>query len=163
MDVLATAEFWVAVAFVGFVALVIYLKAPGMVARALDERADAIRSELEEAQRLREEAQAMLADYQRRQRDAEKEAADIVTLAKEEAESFATEARAKLEESLARRTRIAEEKIAQAEVQALKDVRAAAADAAIAAATALLAEEVTGDTAAGLIDDGINQLGNKLN
>lgn len=163
MDFLATPEFWVAVAFFGFVALVIYLKAPGMVAKALDERADAIRSELEEAQRLREEAQSMLADYQRRQRDAEKEAAGIVTLAKEEAESFATEARAKLEESLARRTKIAEEKIAQAEIQAMKDVRAAAADAAIAAATALLADEVKGDTAAGLIDDGIKQLGGKLN
>jgi hypothetical protein len=81
MGFLATPEFWVAAAFVGFVALVIYMKAPGMVARALDERADAIRSELEGAQRLREEAQAMLADYQRRQRDAEKEAADIVAMA----------------------------------------------------------------------------------
>src|SRR5690606_343669 len=156
-------EFWVAAAFVGFVALVIYLKAPGMVARTLDERADAIRAELAEAQRLREEAQSMLAEYQRRQRDAEKEAADIVAMAKEEAESFAAESRAKLEESLARRTRIAEGKIAQAEVQAMKDVRAAAADAAIAAASALLADEVEGAKAAGLIDDGIKQLGNKLN
>lgn len=163
MDFLGTPEFWVAAAFVGFVALVIYMKAPGLVAKVLDDRADAIRTELEEAQRLREEAQAMLADYQRRQRDAEKEAADIVKLAKEEAQSFAAEARAKLEETLARRTRIAEDKIAQAEVQAMKDVRAAAADAAIAAAAALLAEEVKGDKAANLIDDGIKQLGGKLN
>ena len=163
MGFLATPEFWVAAAFIGFVALVIYLKAPAIVAKALDERADAIRSELEGAQRLREEAQAMLADYQRRQRAAEKEAADIVTMAKQEAESFAAEARAKLEESLARRTKMAEEKIAQAEAQATKDVRAAAADAAIAAATALLADEVKGDKAAGLIDDGIKQLKGKLN
>ena len=112
---------------------------------------------------LREEAQAVLADYQRRQRDAEKEAEGIVTQAMHEAERFAEDARAKLQESLERRTRMAEEKIGQAEAQALKDVQAAAADLAIAAAEKLIATELKGKKADALIDQGIKDVQAKLN
>ena len=160
---LSTPEFWVAVSFVGFVALVIYLGAPKMIAKALDERAEGIRSELDEARRLREEAQNLLAEYQRKQRDAEAEAEGIVAQAQHEAELLAAEARQKLKETLARRTKLAEDKIAQAEAQAIKDVRSRAADVAIEAAGKLIADELSKDKAAGLIDDSIKGLASKLN
>jgi len=163
MEFLAKPETWVLVSFIVFVGLLVYLKVPGLVTKALDDRADAIRKELEDAQKLREEAQAVLADYQRRQRDAEKEAEGIVTQAMHEAERFAEDARAKLQESLERRTRMAEEKIGQAEAQALKDVQAAAADLAIAAAEKLIATELKGKKADALIDQGIKDVQAKLN
>ncbi len=155
--------FWVAVSFFGFIALALYYKAPAMVASALDKRADAIKAELDEAQRLREEAQAMLAEYQRKQRDAEKEAEDILTQAKAEAENLAAETKVKLADMLERRTKLAEDKIGQAEVQAVKDVRAAAADLAIAAAQSLIADQVKGDKAKSIIDQSIDDLKTKLN
>lgn len=163
MSFLAQPETWVLVSFLLFIALLVYFKVPGLVTKALDDRAAAIARELEEAQKLREEAQAILADYQRKQRDAEKEAEGIVTQAMHEAERFAEEARAKLQDSLERRTRIAEEKIEQAEAQALKDVRAAAADLAIAAAERLIATEVKGKKADTLIDKSIKDVQSKLN
>jgi len=155
--------FWVAVAFVMFVAGLVYLKVPGMVTKALDDRADRIRTELEEAQRLREEAQAMLADYQRKQREMENEAKSIIEQAKEEAAALASEAKAKLEASLERQAAIAEQKIAQAEEQALKDVRMSAADLSIRAAEALVAEGLTAQKATALIDESIADLKTKLN
>jgi F-type H+-transporting ATPase subunit b len=160
---LATPEFWVAISFVGFVALIIYFGAPKMIAKALDDRADRIRAELEEARRLREEAQNLLAEYQRKQRDAEAEADAIVTQARHEAELFAADARTKLKESLQRRMKLAEDKIAQAEAQAIHDVRARAADVAVAAAERLIASELSKDKARGLIDNGIKGLASKLN
>jgi len=163
MSFFAQPETWVLVSFLLFIALVIYLKVPGMVTKALDDRADQIAKELEEAQKLREEAQALLADYQRRQRDAEQEAEAIVTQAMSEAENFAEEARAKLEESLERRTKLAEDKIDQAEAQALKDVRAAAVDLSIAAAEKLIAQEVGGKKAEALIEQSIKDVQAKLN
>ena len=128
------AEFWVAVAFAIFVAIAVYLGMPGMIARALDSRVERIKNELDEATRLREEAQELLAEYRRKQQDAEKEAETIVLEARREGERMRAEAAAKVEEFVARRTKMAETKIAQAEAQALADVRAAAADAAVAAA-----------------------------
>ena len=163
MSFFAQPETWVLVSFLLFIALLVYFKVPGLVTKALDDRAAAIAKELEEAQRLREEAQALLADYQRKQRDAEKEAEGIVSQAMSEAERFAEEAQAKLQESLERRTRIAEEKIEQAEVQALKDVRAAAADLAVSAAEKLIATEVTGKKADALITQSIKDVQSKLN
>lgn len=160
---ISTPEFWVAVSFFGFIALVIYLKAPGMVAAALDKRADGIRTELEEAQKLREEAQAMLADYQRKQRDAEQEAEAIVSQAKAEAERLAVETREKLAESIERRTKLAEEKIAQAEAQALKEVRSAATDMAVTAAEHLISSELKKADASKLIDTNIKELKKQLN
>jgi len=159
----STPEFWVAVSFFGFLALLVYFKAPGLIASALDKRADGIRVELEEAQKLREEAQAMLADYQRKQRDAEQEADAIISQAKDEAERLAVETREKLAESIERRTKIAEDKIAQAEAQALKDVRAAATDLAVSAAENLIVSELKKADASKLIDTNIKELKKRLN
>lgn len=160
---LATPEFWVAVSFVGFIALVIYFKAPALIAKSLDERAERIKAELDEAQRLREEAQGLLAEYQRKRRDAEKEAEDIITLAKEEAERLSKETRAALAESMDRRMKATEAKIALAEAQALDDVRAAAADAAVRAAEQVIAKQMDAKKQADLISDSIKDIKAKLN
>src|SRR5436189_3980100 len=109
------AETWVAVAFVLFVALGIYLKVPAMLAKMLDERADKIGKELAEAKKLREEAQALLAEYQKKRTEAEKDAAKIVAQAKVEAEAYSVETLKKLAETIERRTKQAAQKIAQAE------------------------------------------------
>jgi F-type H+-transporting ATPase subunit b len=160
---LATPEFWVLISFILFIGLLVYLKVPAKLAVMLDERASRIAKELDEARRLREEAQGLLAEYQRKRRDAEKEAEAIVAQAREEAEVFAVETRQKLSEMLERRVRIAEEKIAQAEVQAIKEVRSAAADLAVAAATRIIAEEVQGERAEKLVEASIADLKNRLN
>jgi len=160
---LESTSFWIGVSFFGFIALTVYYGAPKMIAKALDDRADAIRAELDEARRLREEAQNLLAEYQRKQRDAETEAQDIIAQAKHEAELLANEARDKLKETLERRTRLAEDKIVQAEAQALKDVRNHAAEVAVAAAGQLIADGLSKDKAAGLIDDSIKGISSKLN
>jgi len=157
------AEFWVAVAFVVFIGVLIYFGVHKLILQALDQRSARIRSELDEARRLREEAQALLAEYQRKQRDAEREAAGIVAGARAEADRLASETKAKMEEFLARRTKMAETKIAQAEVQALADVRAAAADAAVAAAEKILTQAVKGKVADDLISKSIADLKSKLN
>jgi len=159
---LESTSFWVAVAFVGFVLLMLY-EIPKLVAKTLDDRADAIRSELEEARDLREQAQSVLADYERRQRQAEKEAEDIIVQAKAEAEHLAEEVRGKLEQSLERRMKLAEDKIAQAEVQAIKEVRIQAAEIAIAAAGTIIASEFTAKDASSLVDDSIKDLKKTLN
>jgi F-type H+-transporting ATPase subunit b len=160
---LATPEFWVLISFILFIGLLVYLKVPAKVATMLDERAARIAKELDEARRLREEAQGLLAEYQRKRRDAEKEAEAIIAQAREEAEVFAVETRQKFSEMIERRVRIAEEKIAQAEVQAVKDVRSAAADLAIAAATRIIAEDVQGERADQLVEASIADLKNRLN
>jgi F-type H+-transporting ATPase subunit b len=156
-------EFWVAVAFVIFVAVVVWRRAPAMVTKTLDARAKRIRDELDEARRLREEAQALLAEYQRKQRDTEREAEDIVAQAREEAELYAADARARLEELLQRRAAQAEDKIARAEAQAVADVRARASELAIAAATALIGGGLSEAKAKELISKGIEQVGRGLN
>ena len=156
-------NFWVAVSFFGFIALLIYYKIPDKLGEALDNRAEKIKQELEEARKLREEAQAILADYQRKQREAEKSAEDIVSLAKQEAEAFANETHKALEESLERRTKIAEEKIARAEAQAMEEVRVTAVEVAVAAADKLISANLSDDVAANLIDKTIVDLKTRLN
>jgi F-type H+-transporting ATPase subunit b len=128
----------------------------------LDARAARIASELDEARKLREEAQGLLADYERKRRDAEKEAEAILAQARVEAEAFVVETRQKLAETIARRGRMAEQKIAQAEVQAVKEVRAAAAELAIAAATRIIADQVQGAKADQLVDASIANLKDRL-
>jgi F-type H+-transporting ATPase subunit b len=161
---IATAEFWVAVAFAIFVGVLIYLGVHKMIIDALDERAARIKADLDEARRLKEEARALLAEYERKKGEAEHEAADIIASAKAEAERLATEAKAKSEEFLARRTKLAETKIAQAEAQAVADVRNAAAEAAVAAAERVLADTVKGSKLADeLIAKGIAEVKAKLN
>lgn len=158
-----SAEFWVAVAFFIFIGLLVYLKVPGMIAAALDQRADAIRKELDEARRLREEAQDLLADYQQKQRRADDEAKAIIEQAEREALAIKEQSEKALKESIERRSRIAEEKIARAEAQALTEVRGAVIEAATSAAEKVLAGRVQGDTANGLVDQSIRDLRGKLN
>ena len=148
------AEFWVAVAFFIFVGILGYFRVHKLVVKHLDERRDRIKAELDEARRLKEEAQALLAQYQRKQQEAEREAQAIVASAKAEAERLAAEAKTKMEDFVARRTKMAESKIAQAEAQALADVRAAAAEAAVAAAETILTRTVKGKVADDLIAQG---------
>jgi F-type H+-transporting ATPase subunit b len=157
------AEFWVAVAFVAFLGVMIYFGAHEMMVKGIDRRRDRIKAELDDALRLKEEAQALLAQYQRKQREAVKEAADIIAGATAEAERMMSEAKTKTEEFIARRSKMAEAKIAQAEAQAVADVRAAAADAAVAAAEKILGQMVKGDLAEGLIVKAIDDVKSKLN
>jgi F-type H+-transporting ATPase subunit b len=157
------AEFWVAVAFVIFVGVLIYVGAHKIVVAAIDARRARIEAELDQARSLKEEAQALLAQYQRKQREADAEAAAILAGARAEAERLTLEANVKMEDFLARRTKMAEAKIAQAEAQALADVRAAAAEAAVAAAEQVLRQTVKGEVAEDLISKGIADLKRKLN
>jgi F-type H+-transporting ATPase subunit b len=160
---LGMAEFWVGLAFLAFFAILFYFKVPALIAKALDDRAAGIRKELDEARRLREEAQALLADYQRKHRNAAQEAEAIVEQARREAEAFAAETRRSLAETVERRRKQAEEKIARAETQAVEDVRAAAVDLAIAAAEKILREKAAGAGGAALIDESIKTLKTRLN
>jgi F-type H+-transporting ATPase subunit b len=157
------AEFWVAVAFLVFVALAIYMGLHRSILDMLDQRSARIRAELDEAIRLKEEAQKLLAEYRRKHEEAEREAETIIASARTEAERVAAEAKTRMEEFVARRTRMADTKIAQAEAQALADVRATAAEAAVAAAERILSESVKGKTAEDLIARGIRDVKAKLN
>jgi F-type H+-transporting ATPase subunit b len=157
------AEFWVAVAFFIFVGIMIYMKVPGMVTKALDDRADAIRKDLDAARKLREEAQDLLADYQAKQRQAETEVQQIIEDARREAEAMKAEGDKALQESLTRRTRIAEEKIARAEAQAVAEVRAIAVEAATAAAERIVKDKVATGLGSTIVDQSIRDLRGKLN
>ena len=156
-------EAWVAIAFVCFLALLAYIGAHRKLLDALDQRRTRIQAELDEASRLREEAQALLAEFERKGRAAESEAAAIIESAKAEAERLAGEAKLRMEDFVARRTKMAEAKIAQAEAQALAEVRSAAADAAVAAAEKLLATAAKGKVAVDLVERGIEDVKNKFN
>ncbi len=158
---LATPEFWVAVAFIILVAAIarpLYRTITG----GLDARTERIRRALDEATRLREEAQHLLAEYQRKQRDAARECEQIVAHAEAEAKRFAEEAAARLEASLARNEQRAIDKIAQTEAEAVQEVRAATVDIAIAATRKLLAQRTDAATAARLLDAAIAELPAKL-
>jgi F-type H+-transporting ATPase subunit b len=156
------AEFWVAIAFVIFFTLLWRVGAHRSLVEALDDRSKRIAAELEEARRLREEAQALLEEYRRKAKDAESEAAAILELASSEAAEIAVEAKKRMEEFVARRTKMAEGKIAQAETQALADVRAAAADTAVRAAEKILAKTVRGKTAESLLETAIRDVKARL-
>jgi F-type H+-transporting ATPase subunit b len=157
------AEFWVAAAFVIFLGVLGYFRVHKLVLSSIDERRERIKAELDDARRLKSEAEALLAQYKRKQQEAEREAEAIVASAQNEAQRMAAEAEVKLEEFVARRTKMAEGKIAQAEAQALADIRAAAADAAVAAAEVILNRTVDGKVADGIIARGIGDFEGKLN
>lgn len=163
MDIIYNASFWVGLCFFLFLGLLVYKKVPGLIAQSLDKRADAIRQELDEAQRLREEASAMLADYERKQRDAEKEAAAIVKQAQSDSEALAKETRENLKATLERRAKVAEEKIARAEEQAINDVRASAVRVAIAAAEQIIDKKMTPAASKKLVDESIKSVKSRLN
>jgi F-type H+-transporting ATPase subunit b len=156
-------ENWVAVCFVIFLGVLAYVGVHRKMLDALDHRSARIKAELDEARRLRDEAGKLLADYQKKQREAEQEAEAIVADAKAEAGRVAAEARVKMEEFVARRTKLAEAKIGQAEAQALADVRAAAADAAVTAAEKILRDTAKGKIADNLVAQGIADMKAKLN
>jgi F-type H+-transporting ATPase subunit b len=157
------AEAWVAIAFVIFICLLIYLGAHRRVLDGIDNRSARIKAELDEAVRLREEAKALLAEYERKGQAAEAEAAAIIASATGEAERLALEAKARMEDFVVRRTKMAEAKIAQAEAQALADVRSAAAETAVAAAEKILAVAAKGKVAEDLLVKGIEDVRNRFN
>lgn len=157
------ATFWATVALIIFVAVVLYVKVPAMISKSLDARANRIRDELEDARRLREEAQQLLAEFQRKRKEAEKEAADIVEAAKHEAELLVTEAKKKTEEYVTRRAALAEQKISQAERDAINEVRSSAVDLAVEAARTLLAAKVDAKAGADLFKASLQEVKSKLN
>jgi len=157
------ATFWAFIALVIFMGVVVYFKVPGMIGKSLDERAAKIRNELDEAQRLREEANKLLGEYQKRRKEAEKEAGDIVAAAKREAEALADEAHKKAEEYVTRRTALAEQKIGQAQRDAVAEVRSIAVDVATEAARAVLAAKVDAKAGADLFKDSLKAVESKLN
>jgi F-type H+-transporting ATPase subunit b len=156
-------EFWVAVAFVILIGVFVYFGIHSTVLKALDHRSDRIKAELDDARRLKDEAAKLLAEYQARHASAEREVRDIIESAKAEAERIASEAKTKMEDFVARRTKTAESKIALAEAQALADVRAAAANAAVTAASTILSQSVKGSVADDLLAKGIAEVREKLN
>jgi F-type H+-transporting ATPase subunit b len=156
-------ETWVAIAFVILMGVFAWLGVHRTVLTALDHRAERIKSELDDARRLKEEAAKVLAEYKAKRASAERDAEDIVTNAKAEAERIAAEAKTKMEDFVARRTKTAESKIALAEAQAIADVRAAAATAAVAAASTILSQSVKGEVADDLLSKGIAEVRAKLN
>jgi F-type H+-transporting ATPase subunit b len=153
--------FWTAIAFVIFI-VALFKPVKKALMAGLDSRIEQIRAEVEEAQRLREEAQTLLASYQRKQREAAQEAEDIVKQAKEDAELHRAEARKSLEEMLRRQEALAIGKIAQAEAAAVQEVREVAIDLAIAATEKILAEKVRGDLSDRLVEKAIGELPQKL-
>jgi F-type H+-transporting ATPase subunit b len=157
------AEFWVAVAFVLLMGVFAYVGVHRTLLTALDHRAERIKAELDDANRLKAEAATLLAEYKTRRQSAEREAEEIISSAKAEAERIAAEAKTKMEDFVARRTKTAESKIALAEAQAVADVRAAAANAAVAAASTVLSQSVKGSVADDLLAKGIAEVKAKLN
>jgi F-type H+-transporting ATPase subunit b len=156
------ATFWATAALVVFIALMIYLKVPAMITRALDGRIAKIEQDLAEAERLRAEAKALLEEFQRKREDAEKEAEGIIAAAREDAFRLTAEAGAALDTLITRRTKAVEDKISQAEAQAVAEVRARSADLAIEAARVLLTQQMANKGDA-LIEQAIKDVGAKLN
>ena len=160
---LSNPEFWVLVALVLFFGLLVVLKVlPGALFGAIDGYAAKIKAELDEAQQLREEAQALLADVKAQREDAERQAAGMIAAAKADAARMAVEAKEKLEEQIKRRSEMAERKIAQAEAQAAADVKAAAVDLAAQAAEAVHTARLVGLKSDPLVDAAIGQMSAKL-
>ncbi len=155
-------DFVVTIAFLLFVGLLIYLKVPGKIAGLLDKRANDIQAELDEARSLREEAQSILADYERKQVEVQEQADKIVASAKEEAKIAAAKAKDDLKASIARRMQAAEDQIASAEASAVKEVKDTAVNVAIQAANDVIAKGMSAKDAGSLIDAAIKDVGAKL-
>ena len=159
----AEAEFWVGIGLLGFLAIVVFwAKAPKTVAAMLDARRDKIQADLNEAARIRAEAETMLADIRAQREEAERQAADMLAAAKADAKRLAAEAKVKLEEQVKRRADLAERKIATAEAQATAEVKAAAAELAAPAAEQVLAARIAGAKSDPLVDAAISQLADRL-
>ncbi|WP_375621092.1 MULTISPECIES: F0F1 ATP synthase subunit B [unclassified Bartonella] len=152
-----TDTFWAFVGLVLFLALLVYFQIPQRAIRHLDARAKRIKDELDEALRFREEAQEILAEYQRKHAEAEKDAQEIIAAAKHEVESVIAEARAKAEEYVKNRNKLAEQKIAQAEADAIRMVSSSAIDLAISTARTLIAREIDSNKADELIKESLEK------
>lgn len=162
MEFLRDAHVWEAVGLAVLVIGLVYLKVPGMALSALDSRASMIQAQLDEATKLREEAERLLAEIKVQRETSERQAASIVAMAREEAERLAVEAKAKLEEQITRRGAMAERRIALAESQAAAEVKAAAADLAAQAAEAILAARLAAATTDPMIDPAVAALATKF-
>jgi F-type H+-transporting ATPase subunit b len=156
------AHFWELVGLIVFLAALVWLKVPGMALNALDSRAKKIQAQLDEANKLRQEAQALLADIQTQREASERQAAEVLAAAKAEAERLGVELKAKLEEQIKRRGELAERRIALAEAQAAAEVKAAAVDLAARAAETVLAARLAGAAADPLVDQALAGLPAKL-
>lgn len=159
---LGNTNFIVLIAFVLFVGVLVYAKVPGMLTGMLDKRSALIRSELEEARALREEAKTILASYERKKKDVQAQADRIVAQARDEANAAATEAKAELQRSIARRLAAAEDRIASAEQAAVREVREQAVAVAVAAAAGILKGQMTAEAAASSVDASITEVGARL-
>lgn len=162
MEFLNDTNIVVAIAFVIFVGILLYVGVPGIVGRMLDARAEKIKTEIDEAASLREEARALLASYERKQKDVQAQADRIVATAREEAELAAVAAKADLERSIARRMKAAEDQIASAEASATREVRDRAVQVAVAAAREIIAKNLSQNDAGNLIDSAIDEVGAKF-
>ena len=156
------AEAWVFLGFLVFVGVLVYVGAPRMIVKALDARGEAIAAELAQAAKLREEATALLASFEKKTAEAEANAAAIVAEARAQAEQLAIEAADRMKDFIERRTKQAEAKIALAEAQATAEVRAAAADHAAKAAEIVLGDQMQGSAGADLVAREIGGLGSRL-
>ncbi|WP_299138493.1 F0F1 ATP synthase subunit B [uncultured Tateyamaria sp.] len=159
---LANTDFIVLVAFILFVGVLFYFKVPGMLSRMLDDRASGIQSEIDEARALREEAQTLLASYERKQKEVQAQADKIVAQAKTDAEAAAEQARADLARSIERRVAAAEDQIASAEAGAVKEVRDTAATMAVQVAREVIAKQMTATDGNKLIDAAIAEVDTRL-
>ncbi|GAA4220717.1 F0F1 ATP synthase subunit B [Sagittula sp. NFXS13] len=159
---LRNTDFVVLIGFILFLVVLVYFKVPGMLAKLLDKRAEGIQADLDEARRIREEAQTLLASYERKQRDVQDQADRIVAHAKQEAELAAEQAKADMKDSIARRLAAAESQIESAQAAAIKDVRDQAAVVAVAAARQVIAEQMDPAKADQMIDNSISEVGAKL-
>lgn len=156
-------DFVVLIGFLLFIAVLVYFKVPGMLGGMLDKRAEGIRDDLQEARQLREEAQALLASYERKSREVQEQADRIVAHARQEAELAAEQAREDLKVSIARRLAAAEQQIASAQAGAVREVRDQATVVAIEAAREVVAGQMTAASASQMIDQAITEVGAKLN
>ena len=162
MEFLQDAHFWEAVGLVVLVAGLIYLKVPGMALAALDARATKIQAQLDEATKLREEAERLLAEIKTQREASERHAEEILANAREEAARLAADSKVKLEEQIVRRGQMAERRIALAEAQAAAEVKAAAADLAAQAAEAVLSARLAAATTDPMVDSAVAALATKF-
>jgi F-type H+-transporting ATPase subunit b len=159
---LRNSDFVVLIAFLLFIGIICYLKVPSLIMGMLDKRADGIKTELDEARALREEAQTLLASYERKQKEVQEQADRIVAAAKDEATTAAEQARVDLAKSLERRMAAAEDQIGSAQAAAVKEVRDQAVMIAVAAARDVVGKQMTAAEGSNLIDDAISQVETKL-
>ncbi len=156
-------DFVVSLGFLLFLGILVYYKVPQMLGRMLDKRAEGIRSDLAEARELREEAQTLLASYERKQKEVQEQADRIVASARQQAKAEADQAREDLDRSVERRIQAAKDQISQAEADAKRRVRNRAVEVAVAAARDVLREQMDGERGGAMIDRSIQSVGQRLN